>query len=139
MRRLLLAIPAALLLVSPHAGAQSQDYPLIEHNDVSTVHVTAGRSHAAVQRNDDLKGTYELANGWSLHVRPVARGLIAQIDSQAPMRLIALTENHYTTADGNVQMQFDPASYGQDMTMSYVPSSRIVAWITVSSTTLASR
>lgn len=139
MRRLLLLLPAALLLVSPHAGAQSQDYPLIEHSDVSTIQVRAGRP-VPIQRNEDIRGSYDLSNGWSLHVRPVARGIVAQIDSEPQMHLIALSEDNYATPDGNVRMHFDPRTYGEFMTMTYVPSSRSVAWITVTSTsTLAAR
>jgi hypothetical protein len=142
MRRLLLfAIPAALLMVSPYAGAQSQDYPLIEHSEVSTIQVRADRPyHFTAQKTEDIKGTYDLSNGWTLHVRPAAhRGIIAQIDSQPPMRLVALSDDRFTTVDGNVQMHFDLGSLGDDMSMTYVPSSRSVAWITVTSNTMAAR
>ncbi len=141
MRRLLLlAIPAALLTVSPYAGAQSQDYPLIEHAEMSTIQVRADRpDHFTAKRTEDYRGTYDLSNGWTLHVRPAARGIIAQIDSQPPMRLVALSDDRFTTVDGNVQMHFDLGSLGDDMSMTYVPSSRSVAWITVTSTTVASR
>lgn len=128
------------MLVSPYAGAQSQDYPLIERGEVSTIQIRADRpDHFTAQRTEDIKGTYDLSNGWTLHVRPAAKGIIAQIDSQPSMRLVALSDDRFTTVDGNVQMHFDLGSLGDDMSMTYVPSSRAVAWVTVTGNTMASR
>jgi hypothetical protein len=53
------------------------------------------------------------------------------------MRLIALSADRYVTADGNVAMEFNQGTFGDDMTMSYVPSSRLAERIVIRSTVAA--
>jgi hypothetical protein len=139
MRTLFLAIPLSLLLVASHATAQSQDYPFTEDSPVSTVHVTAPVRGVFVtpDQTDQVKGLYEMSNGWRLHVRPASRGIVARIDDERPMRLIALSADRYVTADGNVAMEFNKGDFGDEMTMSYVPSSRLAERIVIRSTVAA--
>lgn len=139
MRTLLLAIPVSLLLVAANAGAQSRDYPLTEDSSVSTVRVTAPARGVFVTpaETDQVKGTYAMSNGWRLNVKAANRGIFAKIDDQPAMRLIALSADKYATADGNVEMTFNQGSLGDDMTMSYVPSSRLAERIEIRSTVAA--
>lgn len=139
MRTLFMAIPLSLLLAASHASAQSQDYPLTDSAPVSTVHVTASAPGVYVtpDQTDQIKGNYAMSNGWRLHVRPATRGIVAAIDNEPPMRLIALSADRYATADGNVAMEFNRGDSGDDMTMSYVPSSRVAARIVIGSTVAA--
>ncbi|MGZ5183083.1 MAG: hypothetical protein ACXWC2_21605, partial [Ramlibacter sp.] len=120
MRPLFLAIPVSLLLVASYAAAQSQDYPLTEDSSVSTVHVTAAARGVFVtpDQTDQVKGSYAMSNGWRLSVRPASRGIVAKIDNERPMSLIALSGDRYVTADGNVAMEFNQGLFGDEMTMS---------------------
>jgi nitrogen fixation protein len=133
-----MAIPLSLLLAASHATAQSQDYPLTDA-PVSTVLVTAPLHGVFVspEQTDQVKGNYAMSNGWRLHVRPAARGIVARIDDERPMRLIAVSADRYVTADGNVAMEFNGGDFGDDMTMSYVPSSRVADVIVIRSTVAA--
>jgi hypothetical protein len=133
-----MAIPLSLLLAASQATAQSQDYPLTDA-PVSTVHVTAPLHGVFVspEQTDQVKGNYAMSNGWRLHVRPAAKGIVARIDDERPMRLIALDGDKYVTADGNVAMEFNRGIFGDEMTMSYVPSSRVADVIVISSTVAA--
>jgi hypothetical protein len=139
MRTLLLAVPVCLLLVAANAGAQSRDYPLTEDSSVSTVHVTAPARGVFVtpDETNQVKGTYAMSNGWRLNVKAASRGIVAKIDDERPMRLIALSADRFVTADGNVEMTFNQGSLGDDMTMSYVPSSRLAERIEIRSTVAA--
>jgi hypothetical protein len=141
MRRLFIAIPASLLLVSAYAGAQSRDYPLrSDDSSISTVEVTANRPLNVSSERDSVKGIYALSNGWGLKVEPTRAGIIARIDDEPPLKLAAITGTKFRTSDGNVEMQFNLGQYGEDMTMSYVPRSDVAARITVSTdSSLASR
>jgi len=139
MRPLFLAIPVSLLLVASHAAAQSKDYPLTDSPAVSTVRVTAPAHGVFVtpDQTDQVKGTYAMSNGWRLNVKAAARGIVAKIDDERPMRLIALSADRYVTADGNVAMEFNQGMLGDEMTMSYVPSSRVAERIEIRSTVAA--
>jgi hypothetical protein len=139
MRTLFMAIPLSLLLAASHATAQSHDYPLTEASPVSTVHVTAPVRGVFVtpDQTDQIKGSYAMSNGWRLNVRPASRGIVAKIDDERPMRLIALSADRFVTADGNVAMDFNRGIFGDEMTMSYVPSSRVAEVIVISSTVAA--
>jgi hypothetical protein len=140
-----MAVPAALLLVAPFAGAQSQaqqDYPRTDNSSVSTVQVTAPPKGIIVTSDqaESIKGTYEMSNGWHLKAQPVAatHGMTAQIDRQPPMRLIALPGGKFVTADGNVAMEFGRGAFKDEMAMSYVPTSSVPGDST-EQTTVASR
>jgi hypothetical protein len=135
-----MAIPLSLLLAASYATAQSQDYPLADTDaPVSTVRVTAPLRGVFVtpDQTDQVKGTYAMSNGWRLNVRPAARGIVAKIDDERPMRLIAVSADRYVTADGNVAMEFNGGDFGDDMTMSYVPSSRVADVIVIRSSVAA--
>lgn len=140
MRRLLLAIPASLLLVSTYAGAQSKDYPLTYDTSVSTVEVRADRPlRSTLTDYDPVKGIYALSNGWTLRVESTRAGILAKIDDERSMHLIALSGNRFRTRDGNVEMQFGLGYTGDDMTMSYVPRSSVASVITVGTGNFAAR
>lgn len=140
MRPLYLAIPMSLLLVASNAHAQSTHYPATRIGPMSTVEVTAP-PHAVRVSDDETKavsGTYALSNGWRLHVRPALNGVVARIDDQQPMRLIALSPDKYVTSDGNVAMEFNRGEAGDEMMMSYVPDENL-AEVVVVTATMASR
>ncbi len=50
------------------------------------------------------------------------------------MRLVALSPDKYATRDGNVTMEFNRGSSGDDMVMSYVPDRRLAQVIVVKAT-----
>ncbi len=129
MHRFMFAIP--LLLATAYAGAQSRDYPLTDESSVSTVEVTAIRPFHATSQRDAIKGVYGLSNGWNLKVTPSRTGIVAKIDDEHPMHLIALSDYKFRTSDGNVQMEFNLGMTGEDMVMSYVPRSDATAMITI--------
>ncbi|WP_020652623.1 hypothetical protein [Massilia niastensis] len=123
MRPLSLALAASLLLLASNAGAQSGSYPATGTTPSSTVQVTApapGFQFWEYQA-EWISGAYAMSNGWRLKVDPSSTGIVAQIDKQRPMKLIALSEDKFVSRDGNVSMEFNRGAQGDEMLMSYVP------------------
>lgn len=141
MRVLYLAIPVSLLMIAPNVGAQSRDYPATEGTALVTVQITA--LPQAVRLADDqaesVSGNYKMSNGWRLNVKPTRDGIVAQIDRERPIRLIAVTPEKYVSRSGDVAMEFNRGADRDEMMMSYVPSSNLAVVISIGSTTLASR
>ena len=125
MRPLPLALSASLLLFAPGAGAQSGNYPINDDTPISRVEVTA-QPRTAFRiwdyQAEEVSGAYELSNGWRLKVQPARDGIVAQIDKQRPMRLVAQSPDRFVSRDGNVIMEFNKGDTRDDMMMSYVPS-----------------
>jgi hypothetical protein len=125
MRPLPLVLSASLLLFAPGAGAQSGSYPINDDAQISRVEVTA-QPRTAFRiwdyQAENVSGKYELSNGWRLNVQPARDGVIAQIDKQHRMHLIAQSPDRFVSRDGNVIMEFNKGDNRDDMTMSYVPS-----------------
>lgn len=121
MRPLFLVLPVCLLC-APQAGAQSGNYPVTDDTPISTVQVKAQPSfHIRDSQADAVRGTYALSNGWYLKVRPTRDGVVARIDSQRPIPLVALSPDRFVSRDGNVIMEFNQGDERDDMRMSYVP------------------
>ena len=124
MRPLSLALSASLLLFAPGAGAQSMNYPINDDAPMSRVEVTAQPRPAFRiwdYQAEAVSGAYELSNGWRLKVKPARDGIVAQIDKQRPMRLIAQSPDRFVSRDGSVIMEFNRGDTRDDMMMSYVP------------------
>jgi len=125
MRPLSFALPISLLLLAPTAGAQSGNYPATGDTTMSTVQVTA--QPPAFQfwdyQAEEVSGAYKLSNGWRLNVEPARDGVLARIDKQRPIRLVALSADKFASRDGNVIVEFHQGGMRDDMTMSYVPAS----------------
>jgi len=140
MRILSLLCPASLVLLAANAGAQSNNYPQTNPEPTSTVQVTAPAP--AFQfweyQAEAISGAYAMSNGWRMKVAPADDGIVATIDKQRPIRLVALSADRYTSRDGNVWMEFNRGRYGEDMRMSYVPGPRL-AQVVVTATTVAQR
>jgi hypothetical protein len=132
MRLSLLAIPATLLLAS-NALAQSGNYPPPDSASIATVQVTAPVRLSSEQA-EAVRGNYALSNGWHLKVNTVSKGIIAQIDRQKPIRLIAVTPDKFVSGDGNVTMDFNRGDFGDEMLMSYVPDQRMAIRYVVTAT-----
>jgi hypothetical protein len=125
MRLALLAVPASLLLLASHATAQTGNYPLQETAPVATVEVTAP-FQLTEEESETVRGMYAMSNGWRLKVAPrSASGITAQIDRERPIRLIAVTADKFVSPDGNVTMDFNRGTYGDEMLMTYVPNPRL--------------
>lgn len=139
MRALYLLIPISLLLVASNANAQSTSYPVTDDTAMSTVQVTAPPRTVHVSSDDirTVSGAYAMSNGWLLHVRPAWDGVVARIDDEKPMRLVALSPDKYVTRDGNVTMEFNRGPDREDMVMSYVDPR--LAQVVVVTSTMASR
>ena len=132
MRLLLLAVPASLLLAS-HAGAQSGNYPPPDTAAISTVQVTAP-VRLSDEQIQSVRGYYAMSNGWHLKVGKAARGIVAQIDQQPPIRMVAVTPDKFVSRDGNVTMDFNQGDNGDEMLMSYVPDQRLAIRYVVTAT-----
>lgn len=126
MRSTSLMLCPALLLVATGASAQAQDYPLTEPESISRVQVVAPPQTFQFREYEAeaISGGYRMSNGWRMQVDPSADGIVARIDRQRPIRLLALSRDLYASRDGNVTMEFNRGPLGEDMLMSYVPSSR---------------
>lgn len=130
MRPLFLILPASLLLAASGAVAQTepiaQQYPLTDPGAISQVQVTAPTQPYKFwdYEAEDISGGYAMSNGWRMKVDPASDGIVAQIDKQRPMRLIAMAKDKYVSRDGNVSMEFNKGEYGDQMVMSYVPDMR---------------
>jgi hypothetical protein len=144
MRSRVLILPACLLLASSAGAqtqAQTQDYPLTTPGSISTVEVIAP-SPAFTFRDyeaEAISGGYAMSNGWRLKVDPSADGIVAQIDKQRPIRLVALSRDRYASRDGNVAMEFNRGVQGDEMLMSYVPGSRTAQVVVLTTTRLVQR
>jgi hypothetical protein len=140
MRPLSLVLPASLLLLASSAGAQTGNYPLTDNGQISTVKVP--RQAPAFQilgyQADAVSGAYAMSNGWRLNVEPSTNGVVARIDRELPMRLIALSPDKFVSRDGNVSMEFNRGENADEMLMSYVPNTS-VAQVIVVKATLAQR
>jgi hypothetical protein len=135
MRPLSLLLPLSLLTLASGAGAQNLPYPQPDSAPISTVQVTAPIKPVLLFPGDaeQIAGAYAMSNGWRLKVEPGSRHIDATIDRQKPMRLLAVSSDKFVSRDGNVTMEFNQGSYGDDMTMSYVPDLRLAQVVVLSS------
>ena len=140
MRPLSLLIPASMLVLASSTGAQTLPYPQPDTASISTVQVTAPKT---VRIRDDqahlIGGSYDMSNGWYLKVRTAPRYIIATIDKQQPMRLLAVAPYKFVSRDGSVTMDFNQGTWGEDMTMSYIPDPRLAQVVVISSVPIAQR
>lgn len=136
-----LLLPATLLLTTTPAAAQSNAYPVTDVPAMSTVQVTppAGALRVTDADLDEVSGTYAMSNGWRLKVEPGSSGIVARIDRQRPMRLIALSPDRYVSRDGNVSMDFNTKGDVNEITMSYIPADSLTAQRVVLTSRLAQR
>lgn len=148
MRSIFVTLPASLFLLASHAGAQEQISPPADPQ-TSSVQVT-GPSRGFQffeQQADEISGAYAMANGWRLKVDSTRDGIVATIDKR-PTRLMADAARHpeielvavgpdrYVTRDGNISMEFNRGTRGDDMLMSYVPDARTAQVVTVAATAM---
>ena len=135
MRPLSLLLPVSLLVLGSSSLAQSLPYPKPDSAPLSTVQVTAPVKPVLLftDEAEQIAGSYAMSNGWRLKVEPGSRHILATIDRQKPMRLLALSRDKFVSRDGNVTMEFNQGSYGDDMTMSYVPDPRLAQVVVLSS------
>lgn len=140
MRILSLLFPASLAVLASNAGAQSKNYPLTNPEPTSTVQVRAPTPAFQFREYEAeaVSGAYAMSNGWRMKVEPADDGIVATIDKQRPIRLVALSADRYTTRDGNVWMEFNRGRYGEGMLMSYVPGPRL-AQVVMGATAVARR
>jgi hypothetical protein len=136
MRTLYLILPVSVLLASS-AGAQTQQQtPQTEPGAVSQVQVTAEslpfqfRDYEA----EAISGGYHMSNGWRMKVAAADDGIVAQIGKRHPVRLVAVSRDRYISPDGNVFMEFNRGTQGDEMLMSYVPDTRSAQRVVVTST-----
>jgi hypothetical protein len=141
MRPLFLIFPVSLLLAS-NAGAQAQNDPSTEPGATSRVQVMAPTQPFQFwdYEAEAISGAYAMSNGWHMKVDPASDGIVARIDKRPPIRLVAVSRDKYATRDGNIWMEFNRGTRGDDMFMSYVPDSRTAQVIVVTAkATLAQR
>jgi len=136
MRPLSLILPVALLVLASSAGAQAQRQPGTEPESVTQVQVTAETQPFQFRdyEAEAISGGYKMSNGWRMKVDPSSDGIVAQVNREHPMRLVAVSRDSYVAPDGNVFMQFNRGSQGDEMLMSYVPDSRTAQRVVVTST-----
>ena len=141
MRPVSLLFPACLLVLAFSAGAQTLPTPLPEAPSMSTVQVTAPAGTVRIRdvQADKIGGSYAMSNGWYLRVRTGSRHIDAIIDNKTPLRLLAVAPYKFASPDGNVAMEFNRGSEGDDMVMSYKPDPRLAQVVVISSAPLAQR
>lgn len=125
--RPLFLLPAAMLLLAGSATAQTMPYPPADTAPITSVQVTAPVKSVRVRaaEAEKISGGFEMSNGWYLRVRPAARHIDAIIDDQPALRLAAVAPYRFVSGDGNVTMDFNRGSDGEDMRMTYVPDLRL--------------
>lgn len=135
MRPVSLLLPVSLFMLASSSLAQNLPYPQADPDPVSTVQVTAPTRTVRLlpDQAQQIAGSYAMSNGWRLKVRPADRHIDATIDNQKPMRLLAVSPDKFVSRDGNVTMEFNQGSQGDDMTMSYVPDPRLAQAVVLSS------
>ena len=128
-------LPATLLLLASTSGAQSWPYPQSDTAPVTSVVVSAAAKPVRIQEEQarQIAGTYDLANGWRLKVRPGTRTIDTKIDKQQPMRLLAVGPYKFASGDGRVTMEFNRGEFGEDMLMTYAPDPRFADMVVISS------
>jgi len=129
---LLSAVPVTLLLAS-NAGAQSANYPPPDTSPIATVQVTAP-FRLSDSETEAVTGLYALSNGWRLKVGEAATGIVAQIDRQRPIRLVAVSADKFVSRDGNVTMDFNRGENRDEMLMTYVPDQRLAIRYVITAT-----
>ena len=134
MRPLSLLLSSSLLLLASTSFAQTSSTPRHDAVPVSTVQVTAPVKALRIDDNQAsaLRGSYAMSNGWRLKVRPAARFIDAAIDNQAPMRLQQVDADRFVSRDGNVTMEFNQGTAGDEMTMSYIPDQGLAQVVVIS-------
>lgn len=132
MRLSFLAVPATLLLAS-NVGAQSGNYPPPDTAPIATVQVTAP-FHLSDTETEAVTGNYALSNGWRLKVGEASTGIVAQIDRQRPIRLVAVSADKFVSRDGNVTMDFNRGENRDEMLMTYVPDQRLAIRYVITAT-----
>ena len=135
MRPLPLLLPASLFVFAASAVAQTLPYPRTDTQPMSTVQVTAPAKPVKIwpEQARQIRGTYEMSNGWYMDVRPAKRHIDATIDQEKPLRLHAVGAYKFASLDGNVTMEFNRGEWGDEMLMSYVPDPRLAQVVVISS------
>ena len=145
MRPLALIFSVSLLLVS-NGNAQAQVTPSSEVQSTSRVEVTAPERTFEFYRSeaDWVSGGYKMSNGWRITVDAASDGIVAKIDKRSPIRLVtkidtgsairlvAVSRDRYVSPDGNVVMEFNRGTEGDEMLMSYIPVDRTAQVIVAS-------
>ncbi len=129
-----LILPATLLLAST-VGAQNMPYPPADTAPITSVEVTAPAKLQRIKSHEaeKIRGTYEMSNGWFLRVQAAPRHIDAVIDGRSPLRLLPVAPYRFASGDGNVTMDFNRGSTGDDMEMSYIPEGRVAQRVVLSS------
>jgi hypothetical protein len=134
VRTLSLLLTTSLLVVASTANAQSLPYPKPDTAPISTVQVTAPIKTVWIRDEQarQIAGVYQLSNGWNMKVRTASRYIDATIDSEEPMRLLAMTPDRFVSRDGKVTMDFNRGDAGDEMMMSYVPDTNLAQLVVIS-------
>lgn len=134
MRTLSLPLTVSLLVVASTTSAQSLPYPKPDTAPMSTVQVTAPIQPVWVRDEQarQIAGAYELSNGWKMKVRAASRYIDATIDSEKPMRLLAVTPDRFVSRDGKVTMEFNRGDAGDEMMMRYVADTDLAQLVVIS-------
>lgn len=136
MRPLTMLFPASLLVLACSASAQSQSlpYPQADDSAISTVQVTAPVQPRWIKEEQawQIGGSYAMSNGWYLKVKPKTHHIVATIDDQKPLRLLAVSDYKFASSDGSVTMEFNKGDDGDGMVMSYIPDRRTAQVVTIS-------
>jgi hypothetical protein len=89
---------------------------------------------------ETVSGQYAMSNGWRLKVEPASNGIVARIDRDRPIKLVALSADKFVSRDGNVTMDFNRGTYGDEMLMTYISNEPLAARYVITATArMASR
>ena len=141
MRPLSILFPACALLLASSTLAQTLPSPQAGDPSVSTVQVTAPAGTVRIRdiQAEKIGGSYAMSNGWHMRVRTGSRHIDASIDNAQPLRLFSVAPYKFASADGNIAMEFNRGSEGDDMVMSYRPDPRLAQVVVIGSAPLAQR
>jgi hypothetical protein len=130
MRPISFLFPATLFVLACSASARTMPYPQPDAESGPSVQVSAPGPAAFITEDkaSQISGSYAMSNGWHMKVQTSSRYIDARIDDQKPMRLRAVSGDKFVSRDGSVTMQFNQGEYGDDMTMSYVPTAAWPRW-----------
>jgi hypothetical protein len=135
MRTLPLLLPVSLLMLAAGASAQVAPAPQSDDPAISSVQVRAPARGLRIRDEQarNIVGNYAMSNGWYLKVRPALRHIDATIDNDKRLRLFPVSRYTFASSDGNVTMEFNRGSAGEDMVMSYMPDPRLAQRVVISS------
>ncbi len=137
----LLSLSAVIVLVAS-CGARAQALPVVagEPNVLPEIQVVAAMPRYPIKLKEAraVRGIYQMSNGWTMEVNPDWRRVFVQLNQGKPVEVVPLSADKFVSADGNMAMEFNLGTAGDEMVLRYVPDAA-TAQVVVLTATLAQR